>query len=36
MLDAAILIVVVACGALLLYPRIANAPTWRATITPLA
>ena len=36
MLDAAILTVVVAIGALLFYPRLANAPLWRATITPLA
>lgn len=36
MLNAAILMVVVACGGVLLYPRLANAPTWRATITPLA
>jgi hypothetical protein len=36
MLTAAILAMVVACGGLLLYPRLANAPLWRATITPLA
>jgi hypothetical protein len=36
MLNAAILITVLACGALLLYPKLANAPMWRATITPLA
>lgn len=36
MLNAAILTVVVACGSILFYPRLANAPLWRATITPLA
>jgi hypothetical protein len=36
MLNAAILAVVTACGSLLFYPRLANAPLWRATITPLA
>lgn len=36
MLNAAILAVVVACGGLLLHPRIANARLWRAAITPLA
>jgi hypothetical protein len=36
MLNAAILATVVACGGLLLYPRLANAPLWRAAITPLA
>jgi hypothetical protein len=36
MLNAAILTVVVACGGIFLYPRLANAPLWRATITPLA
>ena len=36
MLNAGILIAVVLCGSLLFYPRIANAPLWRATITPLA
>lgn len=36
MLNAAILATVLGCGALLLYPKLANAPLWRATITPLA
>ncbi len=36
MLNAAIMMTVLACGALLLYPKLANAPLWRATITPLA
>ena len=36
MLDVAILAVVIATGSLLLYPRLANAPLWKATITPLA
>ena len=36
MLNAAILIVLVATGALLLYPRIATNRLWRANITPLA
>lgn len=36
MLNAAILTAVVVCGGLLLYPPIANARLWRATITPLA
>jgi len=36
MLNALILIVVVATGGLLIWPRLANAPLWRATITPLA
>jgi len=35
-MNTAILVVVVLCGALLLYPRLANARLWRATITPLA
>ena len=36
MLNGLILAVVVACGALLIWPRVANAVIWRATITPLA
>ncbi|WP_439124539.1 hypothetical protein [Marivita sp.] len=36
MLNAAILLVVIATGALLLSPRLSNALLWRATITPLA
>lgn len=36
MLNAAILLVVVATGALLLYPRVATNRMWRANITPLA
>ena len=36
MLNASILAVVVFVGALLVWPRLANAPLWRATITPLA
>jgi len=36
MLNALILTVVVAAGAVLVWPRLANAPLWRATITPLA
>ncbi|MCF6444289.1 hypothetical protein [Nereida sp. MMG025] len=36
MLSAFILSVVVLTGALLIWPRVANAPIWRATITPLA
>lgn len=36
MLNAAIVMTVLACGGLLLHPRLANAPLWRATITPLA
>ncbi|MCR9110619.1 hypothetical protein [Marivita sp. XM-24bin2] len=36
MLNAAILTVVIATGALLLHPRLANATVWRATVTPLA
>lgn len=36
MLNGLILGVVAATAALLIWPRLANAPTWRATITPLA
>ncbi len=36
MLNALILTVVVVTGAVLVWPRLANAPLWRATITPLA
>jgi hypothetical protein len=36
MLNYLIILVTAAVGALLLYPRLANAPLWRATITPLA
>ncbi len=36
MLNALILTVVVLTGAVLVWPRLANAPLWRATITPLA
>jgi hypothetical protein len=36
MLNALILSVVVMTGAVLVWPRLANAPLWRATITPLA
>jgi len=36
MLSAAILAVVVASGGIMLYPRLASARLWRATITPLA
>ena len=36
MLNALILTVVVVTGAILIWPRVANAPLWRATITPLA
>lgn len=36
MLNGLILAVVVAVGSLLVWPRLANAPLWRATITPLA
>lgn len=36
MLNALILSVVVIVGSLLIWPRVANAPLWRATITPLA
>ncbi len=35
-MNGLILLVVVATGGLLLYPKLANAPLWRATITPLA
>ena len=36
MIDALILLGVVLTGALLAWPRLAKAPLWRATITPLA
>jgi len=36
MLNALIIGVTVITGAILLYPRLANAPLWRAAITPLA
>lgn len=36
MLNALILVAVVLSGAILLWPRLANLPLWRATITPLA
>ncbi|WP_417578789.1 hypothetical protein [Pelagibacterium sp.] len=36
MLNASILAVVVLAGAILIWPRVANSVTWRATITPLA
>ncbi len=36
MLNALILSVVVVTGAVLVWPRLAKAPLWRATITPLA
>ena len=36
MLNATILATVVLCGGLLLYPPLAKAKLWRATITPLA
>lgn len=36
MLNALILLVTVLTAALLAYPRLANAPLWRASITPLA
>lgn len=36
MLNVAILTVVVLAGTLMIWPRLANAPVWRATITPLA
>tara|TARA_R110002110_G_scaffold348458_2_gene558597 strand:+ start:190 stop:1380 length:1191 start_codon:yes stop_codon:yes gene_type:complete len=36
MLSALILIVSILVGAVLVWPRLANAPLWRATITPLA
>ncbi len=36
MLNALIIGVTVLTGAILLYPRLANAPLWRAAITPLA
>ena len=36
MLNVAIMIVVLGVGALLMWPRLARAPLWQATITPLA
>lgn len=36
MLNLGIIVVVVVCGGFLLWPKLANAPLWRATITPLA
>ncbi|KIN62766.1 putative membrane protein [Sulfitobacter noctilucicola] len=36
MINAAILTVVILCGGLLIWPRLANSTAWRATITPLA
>ena len=36
MLNALILTSVLATGALLLWPRLSRAPSWRATVTPLA
>ena len=36
MLNAAILTSIVAVAGLLLWPRLSNAPLWRATVTPLA
>ena len=36
MLNIFIVLVTVAAGGLLLYPKLAKAPLWRATITPLA
>lgn len=36
MLNSLIILVAIATGALLLYPKIANALLWRAAITPLA
>ena len=36
MLNALILSIVIATGALLIWPRLANLQVWRATITPLA
>lgn len=36
MLNVFILVVTFLTGAVLLHPRLANAPLWRATITPLA
>lgn len=36
MINLLIVLVTVGAGALLLYPRLANAPLWRAAITPLA
>lgn len=36
MINALILAAVVLTGAVLTWPRLANAPLWRATITPLA
>lgn len=36
MLNILIVAIVIVSGSLLLWPRLANAPLWRATITPLA
>lgn len=36
LLNSLIISVCVACGALLMWPRLARAPLWRAAITPLA
>ncbi len=36
MTSAAILIATLLCAAILLVPRVRNAPLWRATVTPLA
>lgn len=36
MLNIAILAIAVLVGVLLIWPRLSNAPVWRATITPLA
>ncbi|MFT6389740.1 MAG: hypothetical protein ACJAUP_003133 [Cellvibrionaceae bacterium] len=36
MLNYLIVLVAIATGALLLYPKVANALLWRAAITPLA
>ena len=36
MLDIALVVIAVATGAILLWPRVSKAPLWRATVTPLA
>lgn len=36
MLNALIVVAIVVTGGILLYPRVANCPLWRAAITPLA
>lgn len=36
MLSAFVLLTILATGCLLVWPRVANAPIWRATVTPLA